>query len=94
MFIRTEEIVSVTDVQRQAKDIFTKLASGESDKYVVMRNNTLAAVMLTADRYESLLDELEDLRIEATARERLVTFDPSQAISHEDMLTRFNTDTE
>ncbi len=94
MQIRTEEIVSVTDIQRQAKDIFSRLASGDQDKFVVMRNNTLAAVMLTAERYEALLDELEDLRIEAVARERLETFDPAKAISHEDMLARFGADEE
>ncbi len=94
MQIRTEEIVSVTDIQRQAKDIFSRLASGDQDKFVVMRNNTLAAVMLTAERYEALLDELEDLRIEAVARERLETFDPAKAISHEDMLARSGADEE
>ena len=94
MFVRTDEIVSVTDVQRQAKDIFTKLASGEQDKYLVMRNNTLAAVLLPAERYEVLLDELDDLRIEATARERLSTFDASEAISHEAMLARYSDDAE
>ena len=94
MQIRTEEIVSVTDIQRQAKDIFSRLASGDQDKFVVMRNNTLVAVMLTAERYEALLDELEDLRIEAVARERLETFDPAKAISHEDMLARFGADEE
>lgn len=89
MLLRTEEIISVTDVQRRAKDIFTKLASGAQDKFVVMRNNELAAVMLPAARYEAMLDELDDLRIEAAARERLATYDPAQAISHDAMLARF-----
>ncbi len=94
MLVRPEEIISVTDVQRNAKDIFSKLSSGDMDKFVVLRNNTLAAVMLSAARYESLLDELEDLRIEAIARDRLTSFDPAKAITHEEMLARFEADAE
>ncbi len=41
--------------------------------------------------HEALLDELEDLRIEAIARQRLQDFDKSKAISHEDMLKKFGT---
>lgn len=92
MQIRTEDIISVTDVQRKAKDVFTKLANGTQQKYFIMRNNELAAVVLPAIRYEAMLDELEDLRIEAIARERLSTFDTSQAISHEQMLASFALD--
>ena len=90
MLVRSEEIISVTDVQRQAKAIFTKLASGAQYKFVVMRNNTLAAVMLPAEHYESMLDELEDLRIEAVARDRLATYDPAKVIPLETMLEKYN----
>ena len=50
--------------------------------------------MLTAECYEAFLDELEDLRIAAMALERLSSFDPAKAISHEDMLARFGADEE
>ena len=92
MQIHSEEIISVTDVQRKAKDIFNKLASGTQSKFVVIRNNEMAAVVLPVDRYEAMLDELEDLRIDAIARERLATFDTSQAMSHDDMLAAFGMD--
>ena len=45
--------------------------------------------MLPVDAYEAIMDELEDLRIEAVARERIRTFDPEKAVSHEEMMTRF-----
>lgn len=92
MQVQTEEIISITDVQRQAKNIFTKLSDGTRDKFCVMRNNVLAAVMLPAARYEALLDELDDLRLEAVARERLENFNPEKAISHEAMLEQFSVD--
>ncbi len=89
MEVRTSETISVTDIQRRAKDIFDRIEKGEQDKYVVLKNNAIAAVLLPADRYEALMDELDDLRIGAVAAERILTFDRSKAISHEEMLARF-----
>lgn len=86
---RSDQAVSVTDVSRSAKTIFDRLSSGEQQKYIVMRNNSPAAVMLAVEVYESLMDELDDLRIELTARERLNSFDRSKAISHDEMMKRF-----
>jgi antitoxin StbD len=86
---RSDQAVSVTDVSRSAKTIFDRLSSGKQQKYIVMRNNSPAAVMLPVDVYESLIDELDDLRIELTARERLNSFDRSKAISHDEMMKRF-----
>jgi antitoxin StbD len=89
---RSEQAVSVTEVSRSAKTIFDRLSSGKQDKYVVMRNNAPAAVMMPVGVYEALMDELDDLRIEMTARDRLVTFDRTKAVSHEEMLERFGDD--
>lgn len=89
MEVRTSETISVTDIQRRAKDVFDRIESGEQDKYVVLKNNAIAAVLLPADRYEALMDELDDLRIGVIATERISTFDRSKAISHEEMLARF-----
>ena len=86
---RTSQAVSVTDVSRSAKTIFDRLSSGKQDKYVVMRNNAPAAVMMPVSVYESLMDELDDLHIQLTARDRLATFDRTRAISHDDMVKRF-----
>lgn len=86
---RSEQAVSVTEVSRSAKTIFDRLSSGKQDKYVVMRNNAPAAVMMPVGVYEALMDELDDLRIEMTVRDRLASFDRGKAVSHEEMLERF-----
>lgn len=86
---RSDQAISVTDVSRSAKTIFDRLSSGKQQKYVVMRNNSPAAVMLPVEVYESLMDELDDLRIEMTARERVTNFDRTKAISHDEMMKRF-----
>nr|MBP9692596.1 type II toxin-antitoxin system Phd/YefM family antitoxin [Alphaproteobacteria bacterium] len=66
-----------------------KLTSGKQDHYVILRNNSPAAVLLNIQSYEALLDELEDLRVEVIARKRIQTFDRTNSISHEDMLKKF-----
>ena len=86
---RSDQAISVTEVSRSAKAIFDKLAKGKQDRYVVMKNNVPAAVMLPVRVYETIMDELEDLRIETVARERIQTFDPAKAITHEEMMKRF-----
>lgn len=92
MDVRTDEVISVADIQRRAKEVFERIESGKQDKYVVLKNNEITAVLLPADRYEALMDELEDLRIDAIAAERVATFDPVTAITYEDMLARFGVD--
>ncbi|MCP5296787.1 MAG: type II toxin-antitoxin system Phd/YefM family antitoxin [Zoogloeaceae bacterium] len=86
---RSNQALSVTDLVRSAKEVFERLESGEQDKYVVMRNNAPAAVMMPVAAYEALIDEIEDLRIEAVARERLQSLDRKKAITHAEMVRRF-----
>jgi antitoxin StbD len=88
---RSDDALSITDMVKSAKNIINNLTTGEHDHYVILKNNSPAAVLLNIQAYEALLDELEDLRIEAVARKRLQDFDKSSAISHEDMMKEFNT---
>ena len=71
---RSNQALSVTDLVRSAKEVFERLESGEQDKYVVMRNNAPAAVMMPVATYEALIDE---------------SFDRKKAISHAEMMKRF-----
>jgi len=86
---RSSQAVSVTEVSRSAKTIFDRLSSGKQEKYVVMRNNAPAAVMMPVSVYEAMMDELDDLHIQLTARDRLRSYDHTKTISHEEMLKRF-----
>lgn len=86
---RSDQAISVTEVSRSAKTIFDRLCSGKQEKYVVMRNNAPAAVMMPVSVYEAMMDELDDLHVQLMARDRLQSFDPAKAISHDEMLKRF-----
>jgi antitoxin StbD len=87
---RADQAVSITDMVRSAKKYFDRLIAGEQDRYVVMRNNAPAAVMLAVEDYENLINELEDLKIELIAAERLAAMDGNtKLISHEDVVARY-----
>lgn len=85
---RADQAISSTELQKNARLLLDRMASGQQDRYVVIRDNRPTAVMLPTARYEALIDELEDLRIDAVARERLVTIDQVTLLSHADMLAR------
>ena len=44
---RSNQAIPVTEVSRSSKKILDDLLAGEQDKYVVMRNNAPAAVMMS-----------------------------------------------
>jgi antitoxin StbD len=85
---RADQAISSTDLQKNARLLLDRMADGSQDRYVVIRDNKPTAVMLPTERYEALIDELEDLRIDAVARERLTSVDKSQLLSHAEMLAR------
>ncbi len=84
-----DQALPVTRLARQFKHYLDKICNREQEKYVVMRNNEPAAVLLSVEQFEGMVNELEDLRIEAIARERLAGFDGKTTISHDDMLKEF-----
>ena len=59
---RSDQAISTTDLQRKGKALLDQLQSGEQDKFVVMRENKPAVVMLSIASYEALLQELSKLR--------------------------------
>lgn len=88
---RIDQAISVTEISRHSRDVLDKLKAGQ-DKFVIMRNNAPEAVLLPVERYEAMLDELEDLRIEAVARERLSSFERDTAITLDEMTNRLADD--
>jgi antitoxin StbD len=82
---RLDQAISSTELQKNARLLLDRMVDGTQDRYVVIRDNRPTAVMLPMARYEALMDELEDLRVEAVARERLTTLGKGKTISHAQM---------
>lgn len=85
---RLDQAISVTDIARHSREVMDKLKAGQ-DKFVIMRNNVPEAVLLPVARYELLLNELADLRVDAQARERLNDGGSAGRISLEEMTAHF-----
>ncbi|WP_315807468.1 type II toxin-antitoxin system Phd/YefM family antitoxin [Pseudomonas sp. C9-3] len=86
---RADQAVSVTTMVRSFSARLREIMSRDTEKLVVFKDNEPAAVIINVQAYQELLDELDDLRIERIARDRLITFDENKALSHEDMMARF-----
>jgi antitoxin StbD len=67
------QAVSSTDLQKKTRELLDRISKSKQEHFVVMRDNKPAAVMMATERFEALIDELEDLRIDAVARARLAT---------------------
>jgi antitoxin StbD len=70
---RADQAISATDLQKKTRELLDRISLGEEDHFVVMRDNRPTAVIMGTDRYQALMDELTDLRVEALAQSRLAT---------------------
>ncbi|MDP9784467.1 antitoxin StbD [Pseudomonas sp. NFACC15-1] len=86
---RADQAVSVTAMVRSFSAKLKEVSSRATERLVIFKDNEPAAVIINVDAYQEMLDELENLRVEATARERLINFDQAKAISHEAMRARY-----
>lgn len=84
------QAVSITDFIRSAKSYLHDLKEGTQNRFVVMKNNQPEAVMLSVETFELMMNELDDMRIELLAAERLQNLDSNKLVSHEDMMRKFN----
>lgn len=86
---RAEQAVSATAMVRGFSAKLKEVTSGEVSHFVIFKDNEPAAVLVGVDTYQALQDELEDLRAERLAIERLSSLDMNNAVSLEDMEARF-----
>ena len=86
---RADQAISVTAMVRSFSARLKEISSRATERLVIFKDNQPAAVIINVQAYQELLDELEELRVEAAARERLSNFDQARAISHDDMRARY-----
>ena len=87
-----KNIIPITDLQRQAGQIISSL-SESGEPVIVTQRGRAAAVIISADRYEEIeddlkrLDELQLLELVGKAREAISAGD---VISHDEVRRRLN----
>ena len=78
--------LSATHLVKHTAATLNSLDSGETDKLIILKNNSPKAILMSFESYEAMEEEIEDLRLTALALKRIQTFDPEQTISHEQMI--------
>ncbi len=86
---RAEQAVSATAMVRGFSAKLKEVTSGITTHLVIFKDNEPAAVLVGVDAYQALQDELEDLRAERMAIERLSTLNEMNTVSLEDMEANF-----
>ena len=63
---------------------------GETDKLIILKNNSPKTILMSFESYGAMEEEIEDLRLTALALTRIQTFDaPEQTISHKQMIDKY-----
>ena len=74
--------VSSTHLSKNAAATLNSIESGETDKLIILKNNSPKAILLSFESYEAIEKKIEGLRLTAIALFRILTFDPDQTSSH------------
>lgn len=81
--------LSSTYLAKHTAATLNSLESGEIDKLVILKNNSPKAILMSFESYETMEEEIEDLRLTALALSRIQTSDPSKVISHKEMMEKY-----
>ncbi len=91
-----KNIIPITDLQRQARQIISSLAESE-EPVVVTQRGRASAVLMTAERYAEIetdlkrLDELELLEMIESSRQDVIE---KKVLSHDEVKKRLKFPTE
>lgn len=81
--------LSATHLAKHTAATLNSLDSGETDKLIILKNNSPKAILMSFESYEAMEEEIEDLRLTALALTRIQKFDPEQTISHKQMIDKY-----
>jgi antitoxin StbD len=90
LLARAEQAISATAMVRSFGARLKDVTSGDVPHLVIFKDNEPAAVLVGVQAYQAMQDELEDLRAEILAIERLRSLDETNTVSLEDMEARFS----
>ncbi len=87
--MRSTDYLSATALSKKTSATLDALEKGEAEKLIILKNNAPKAILLSMASYESMLEEMEDLRLTALALSRMDTFESSKALSHGYIMEKF-----
>ena len=87
--MRATDYLSATALSKKTSATLDALEKGEAEKLIILKNNAPKAILLSIESYETMLEEIEDLRLTALALARLETLDEKKALSHKYIQEKF-----
>ena len=73
--MRAADYLSATDLSKKTSATLEALEKGDAERLIILKNNAPKAVLLSMESYETMLEEIEDLRLTALALARLDSLD-------------------
>lgn len=85
----SKDFLSATALAKKTAATLDSLEKGEAEKLIILKNNAPKAILMSIEAYETMEEEIEDLRLATLAFARLKTFQRKDALSHEKMMEKF-----
>ncbi len=86
-----KDYLSATALSKKTSATLEAMDKGDTDKLLILKNNTPKAVLISIDAYEAMEEEIEDLRLATLALARMKNFNPKKALTHTKMMEKFGT---
>lgn len=83
------DYISATVLSKKTAHTLDSLSNGEREKFIILKNNTPKAILMSVEAFEALEEELEDLRLTSLALARIQTFNIDDSIPHKKMMEKF-----
>jgi len=87
--MQIKNYLSATQLSKNTAATLNSLETGETDKLIILKNNSPKAILMSVDSYESMEEEIEDLRLTSLALARIQNFNFEETISHKEMIDKY-----
>jgi antitoxin StbD len=84
-----KDYLSATMLSKKTSATLDAIEKGDTEKIIILKNNAPKAVLMSLELYQSMEEEIEDLRLTALAFARMQNFIPEEALSHQEMMKKF-----
>ena len=81
----TQSIVPISRFNKGEANRIFKEVEADGTK-IVMKNNRPACILMSPEKYESLMELLSDQLLEEEAEERMAHYDAGESLSREEMM--------
>lgn len=85
----SKDYISATNLSKHTSSALDAFERGDTDKMIVLKNNAPKAVLLSIEAFETMQEEIEDLRLVSLAFARQQSFSPDKALSHQQIMEKF-----